>query len=342
MAPIMAGDSGTGLIIGRFRVLHRGHDYVIRFAQQRVSQLRVLVLDTEGEKHPVDVRAGWLMQQYPGIHVYTVPRVISNAQRETGEFWRELRRYLENFPDSRPTILFGSEMNGPEAARGLGMSFVPVDPPRELNPFTSMEILEDLYRHWQLLMPPAKAKLGLRVAIIGPESTGKSRLAVDLAEHYETVFAAEYARTLVDFQNNEVSFEDSENIARGQISSEDAMAHHANKVLFCDTNLMMTILYCEFIYGKCYPWIREYSERHLYDLYLILDTDVPWVEDPQRGLSDEEGRRAFFDRLVEMVQNTGRPYRIINGDWDARFVKACRAVDALLGGEVVYQKPPAS
>ena len=63
----------------------------------------------------------------------------------------------------------------------------------------------------------------------------------------------------------------------------------------------------------------------------MADCDAPWVDDPQRFLPNE--RAAFQARCISELEKRGRPYLIVNGDWEERFRQAVQAVDGLLDQE---------
>jgi len=160
------------------------------------------------------------------------------------------------------------------------------------------------------------------VCIFGPESTGKSTLAADLAREFRTVHVAEYARGLLDFKGGRCDPEDIPLIVRGQIASEEALARQANRVLFCDTDPLTTSIWSDWLFGDCPNWARQEARRRRYHLTLLMDVDVEWVDDRQRFLRREEQRQAFFDRCREALEAHGRPYVIIRGSWNERFSRA--------------------
>lgn len=74
-----------------------------------------------------------------------------------------------------------------------------------------------------------------KIAITGPESTGKSLLAEQLARYYNTVYVPEYAREYIDNLNKPYNFDDILKIAKAQLKNEKLLETKANKILFCDT-----------------------------------------------------------------------------------------------------------
>jgi NadR type nicotinamide-nucleotide adenylyltransferase len=183
-------------------------------------------------------------------------------------------------------------------------------------------------KYWHYLADCARPHFVRRVCIVGPESTGKSTLARRLAEHFDTVYVPEYARGLIDLQDGRCERDDFHRIARGQLAAEDALAEQANRVLICDTDLMTTTLWAEIFYGHCPEWIRRKARERVYDLYLVTDTGVPYVKDPQRN--HPERREWFRDRCLAELMERGLDWRLMGGDWENRFTMACRAVAELL------------
>jgi HTH-type transcriptional regulator, transcriptional repressor of NAD biosynthesis genes len=106
------------------------------------------------------------------------------------------------------------------------------------------------------------------------------------------------------------------------------MARQARRVLVCDTDILTTTIWSDVLFGKCPADVAAEAERRTYDLYLLLDVDVPWVQDGQRSLGDR--REEFMKRCVDALEARGRKYVRIRGSWAARLDLAVRAVEDLL------------
>jgi NadR type nicotinamide-nucleotide adenylyltransferase len=165
----------------------------------------------------------------------------------------------------------------------------------------------------------------LKIAITGPESTGKSMLAEQLAEHYHTVWVPEYAREFINNLDRPYTQEDILEIAKGQIRSETAICRKASGLLICDTELMVTKIWSEVKYGNCDPWILNKLERHKYDLYLLCDIDIPWAEDPQREHPHQ--RKYLFNLYKEELSCHCFPFFIISGFGTERLNNAIRVIE---------------
>jgi NadR type nicotinamide-nucleotide adenylyltransferase len=251
---------------------------------------------------------------------------------EHPEFWTLWRTSLQRVLPGSPDYVFASEDYGERLAAELGAEFVAVDRSRSVVPVSGTAIRNDPVGHWDYLPRCVRPYFLRRVCLFGPESTGKTTLARRLAERFETVAVPEYARPLLEAQGGRIEPEDIPRIARGQLASEEALARNARGVLFCDTDLLTTTIWSDVLFGSCPEWVRLEAGRRTYDLYLLLDVDVPWMTDVVRYLPDQ--RRAFFDRCRLALEERGRPFVVITGDWERRLTTAIAAVERLL------QSPP--
>ncbi|MCC5875512.1 MAG: AAA family ATPase [Candidatus Sumerlaeia bacterium] len=320
---------GNGVILGRFLPPHLGHDFAVNFARRFVGTLRVYILSHGGDEISLPRRMNWLREMFPDVEICSleVPADIDPAGAECMR-WAVGR--LSTFNGGAITHYFSSEESDKELAGSLNARWIAIDPSRQVFPISSRQIRKHPLAHWEFLPTCVRPHYVRRICLYGPESTGKSILAQKLARHYKTIYVPEYARTLAETQDGVIEFEDTALIAGGHAAAEDSLARHANRLLFCDTDTITTTLWCDTLYSRCYPWIREWADRRSYDLHLLLDIDVPWVVDPVRTHASREERKKFFDRCMEELERRGRPYFIISGDWDERFAAACRAVDELL------------
>ena len=167
-----------------------------------------------------------------------------------------------------------------------------------------------------------------RIAITGPESTGKSRLAEELAKHYNSVWVPEYAREYLKNINREYNYDDVLQIAKGQIERENKQAEKANNILFCDTDFTVTKIWCDFKYKQCHDWINEQFLAHQYDLYLLCSTDLPWEPDSLRENPNE--REELFQIYLKVLKSAGLPYVIVNGIEEERTKSAIDSIDKLI------------
>ena len=167
-----------------------------------------------------------------------------------------------------------------------------------------------------------------RILILGPESTGKSTLAEDLANHFGEPWVPEYAREYLEKIDRPYRFEDLVEIGKGQMKLEDQMAEKAKKFLFCDTDLRVIHIWAEHRFDKTDPWVLEEIARRKYDLILLTDTDLPWSPDPLREHPEPEMRAYFLNKYLNLAKESGFPSEIIQGERLDRLSQAVMAINS--------------
>ncbi len=177
-------------------------------------------------------------------------------------------------------------------------------------------------------MNPAQDRSIIKVAIVGPECTGKSVLSAFLADHFKTVWVREYAREFLEGLSRPYNENDLLTIARGQLKLEDEASRGADQVLFCDTNLYVIKVWSEFKYGSTHPDILKLIDQRHYDLYLLTNIDIPWIEDPQR--EHPHKRQELYEMYLREMENQQVPFIVITGSGGERTNSAIKAVEKLL------------
>jgi NadR type nicotinamide-nucleotide adenylyltransferase len=167
----------------------------------------------------------------------------------------------------------------------------------------------------------------MRISITGPESTGKSWLAKQLAEYYETNWVPEYAREYLEFINRPYTYDDILIISQIQSENENS-ASEKSDLLFCDTDFCVTSIWCIVKYGECHEWITEKLEQDNYDLYLLCDIDLPWQYDPLR--EHPEMRTELFEMYRKLLEEHHFNYRVVSGTGKERLQNAISVVDEYL------------
>lgn len=315
----------TGMLLGKFMPPHLGHVYLADFALHFVSDLTIVVGTLDREPIPGKLRYQWMRSLFPDARVLHLDEDLPQEPTEHPDFWRIWTDTLLRILPCKPDVVFASESYGHKLAEVLGARYIPADPARSIRKISGTAVRNDPYGNWDLLPPPVRAWYARRVCIFGPESTGKSTLTLRLADQFGTVAVPEFARTLLESKGGKLDEADLIDIARGQIASEDALAPYANKILFADTDALTTCIWSDFLFHRTDEWITEQAKKRSYDLYLLTDADVPWVEDPVRYLPND--RLNFMEKCEAALVSGNRPYVKLSGSWDERFRKAVAACE---------------
>ncbi len=164
-----------------------------------------------------------------------------------------------------------------------------------------------------------------KIAIVGPESTGKSTMSAYLANHYQTVWVPEFARGYCEKLTAPPSWQDEINMFYGQLALEKELLPKANKLLICDTTFITVKIWSDHTFGQSPQEVLDELPKHPYDLYLLLNIDLPWEHDPLR---DFPHMREHFMEIwhKELVALSAR-YQVITGAGRERYSNAVKAVD---------------
>ena len=98
-------------------------------------------------------------------------------------------------------------------------------------------------------------------------------------------------------------------------------------LLFIDTDLYIIKVWAEFVFNKCHNWILNRIAEREYDLYLLCDVDLPWVEDALREYPDRKIREKLFSLYKDIMINQSTPWCIISGNYEERLEKAIQFID---------------
>ncbi|NDV47257.1 ATPase [Paludibacter sp. 221] len=170
-----------------------------------------------------------------------------------------------------------------------------------------------------------------RIAIIGPESTGKSELTKKMAGHYGAPWVEEYAREYIQQLDKPYDFSDVLAIAQKQVEQElfyEKEYTGTSEYVFFDTELIITKVWFEYCYHTTPDFVEERIQKGFFDFYLLCYPDLPWEADPVREHGDD--RDFFFDWYKREIEKLGKPYAIVKGEGECRFQNALNALNAFI------------
>ena len=314
----------TGLVIGKFMPPHNGHVALVKFAAGRCDRLIVLVGARQGEPIPGPLRREWMRQVFsghPNISIeYTDDDLPDSAEssRSVSKAWAEY--LLGRFPGV--SVIFSSETYGDYLAEYMNIRHVPFDPGRKGVAISGREIRANPLKYWEHIPEKVRPFFVKKVCVYGPESTGKTVLTEYLARYFSTAFVPEMAR--VHLGDRQVVEPDMPVIAGLHAREILARVVEANRILFVDTDHLTTRIYWRHFFGRALEFPGWIHEANTFDLYLLLDIDVPWVADPQRY--SEDCREEHMNQFRRELDNAGIEYVTVRGSWEERNRAAVWAV----------------
>tara|TARA_B110000902_G_C14101464_1_gene510818 strand:- start:89 stop:595 length:507 start_codon:yes stop_codon:yes gene_type:complete len=165
----------------------------------------------------------------------------------------------------------------------------------------------------------------LRIAITGPESSGKTNLSLALSEHFKVSFIPEFAREYLEKTKGKYTQEDLDSIAQGQLIS---LVSCKNKIIICDTDFSVLEIWSQYKYKKVSELINKLVAEDLFDLHIICSPDIPWEVDILR--ENPNSREELFELYKESLAKHNKNFIIVNGSNKNRLKKSLVAIDALI------------
>lgn len=162
------------------------------------------------------------------------------------------------------------------------------------------------------------------ICLHGPESTGKSTMAPQLARHFGTHCIAEFGRTYCEAFGTDLTMADLVMIAHAHDAKTRAAAERGPWPVILDTDPLMTAVWADMLFGRRDPSFDRWTNTA--DLYLLLDIDLPWEEDGTRMFGTEAARRRFFDLSRRELERRDVKWSTIGGEGSRRFLNALAAI----------------
>lgn len=333
----------VGMYGGAFNPLHIKHvSCIIKAA----TMCRVYIVISQAEKYDtINVRVKYRWIYTVTKHLDNVKILILEDHTEsklsyTENLWEEDCSNVKNMIGKPIDVVFcGSDYDEnsfwnkcyPES------DFVVFERDKYIS---SSAIRKDIYGHWDWLPQEVRSYFVKKVLLIGGESTGKSTLTINLAKYYNTNSLEEVGRKLSELSGTDKMMlpEDYVRILLEHKNKELKLKENSNKVLFVDTDCLITKFYMEFLQDegieKNAALADAISKINDYDLILFLEPDVEFVQDGTRNEAIRNARKMYSDHIKEIYTKAGFKYHIISGDYEHRFLSAVKLVDNMLSADL--------
>ena len=312
-----------GLTLGKYAPLHAGHMHVFETALQEVDELYVLIYQSSITTIPLNIRAQWIRDLFPQIHVIEAwdgPEGYSNDRA----FEIEQENYIiQKLNGVKISHFYSSEFYGAHVSTALNAIDRRVDESRLQVPISATMIRANTFQNRKFIPNCVYADLISKVAFVGAMSTGKSTLVEALAKKYATTFAPEYGREYWETHqvDRRIGFEDFNIIADRHIAYEDQATLDANRYLFVDTNAITTAMFCMDYHGRLPEHLKQLALENAqrYDLFFLCEDDIAYDDTWDR--SGPQKRAIFHQQIIADLKQRRIPYIALTGSLEQRIAK---------------------
>ena len=329
-----------GMVLGKFYPPTLGHKYLIDTALEQCVHVTLFMCSLKRETIPGRLRYYWLQLMYfykPHLRIVWIqdelPQTPEEDINEISFYEKWCNVVYSNVPKGDLDVIFTSETYGDEFASYLDVEHVLVDLPRDTYNVSGTAIRNNPIENWEYIPKEVKPYFKKKIVIMGPESTGKSILTKKLSDYFNGDIVHEFGRTYTDIHvATEMDVEDFENIAKFHDTVLRTTISSGEKpLIFIDTDAITTKIFGKMYMGDSFKSkkINHIIEKQNFDLVLLCDIDVPWVDDGTRDFPKSEDRERHMQKIIRELQLREQPYKLISGNYDERFELAKKYVNEI-------------
>jgi NadR type nicotinamide-nucleotide adenylyltransferase len=328
----------TGLLVGKFAPLHKGHQFIIDLALHEVEELIIMIYDSSDVTNiPLNIRADWFNHLYNGHCRSEHPSMTIieawDGPPDTGtpKAAKLQEDYiLKTLKRRKIDAFYSSEFYGEHMSKTLQAVDRRVDIDRVKWPISATKIRNNPYFNRKYLDPYVYKDFVTNVVFLGAPSTGKTTLAEAIAKKHKTTWMPEYGREYWEKHqvDRRLTPEQLVELAEGHLRREDRQLYSAYKYLFTDSNALTTYIFSMYYYNAVHDQLKVLADecQKRYDLVFVCDTDIPYDDTWDRS---GNGNRQIMQKMIiaDLIWRK-IPFHIVNGSVEERI----KQVDQVLLG----------
>lgn len=307
------------VLIGKFMPPHYGHVYMIERALVVSKRVHVLVYTMKSE--PLSGFKRWkaLEEHFSGdsnVIVQWIEKDLPQYPHEHPDFWKiwknEIEEAVRQITPEKIDAIFGSEDYVETLGEVLECESTVVDKERKIVPISGTLCREDNFRNWDYIIPEFRPQLVKSICFVGGESTGKTTLARIMAKVFQTEWVPEYGREYVEKNGDPTTSAEFSHIASQQRLHFAEKKRSSNKLVFADTDSIVTQVFHKLYLGEFSSELDEHIELEHYDLYFLLAPVIPFYQDGTRVFADKQ--LEHYNMLQAQLRKWNRNFVIINDE----------------------------
>lgn len=329
----------VGIYGGSFNPLHMGHVRCIIQAANMCKELYVII-STGENRDEIDykVRYRWIYEltsHIGNVKIIRLSDIAKTKEDYTEQYWLEDSEKVKNEIGKKIDVVFCGSDYGTDSfwykcyPKSKIITF-------ERDKISSSEIRKHPYKYWDWIPNNVRPFYVKKVLLIGSESTGKSTLTINLANHFNTNYIDEAGRDISERSGTDLLMlsEDFTEILLTHKMNEIKAVKQSNKVLFIDTDALITQFYMDFLNDEKIVLNKQLSDAidglNEYDMILFLEPDVEFVQDGDRSTIIENDRLTYSNKIKEIFKKHNKKFICISGTYRERYEKAVSLVNQLL------------
>jgi len=316
----------TGIMIGKFMPLHIGHSYCIEYGVYNFDKMTVYIDDFDESPYDLyislDDRYTIIKKEFPSANIVKAENKNPQSPDEDINFWQIWRDIIIKANGGIPDCIIGSEKYIIKLAEVVECDYKMIDIKRDKFDISATMVRNNWIDNWSMLPESTKKFFQKKIAIIGPESTGKTTITNKISKLYNVTPVEEFAMSYLQSFEGELKEEDFRNIYIGQ--KENIIDKANEKIIISDTDAITTNIWSKKILGS-YDENLFKKYNFDFDLYILMNlNEYDFKNIKGRFFDDLEIQKWFFNEFINELKKRNKKYIIVEGNtWEEKesFIK---------------------